>query len=232
MSFFLDLLFPPKCPFCSSVISGEPPICPECFKKLPFIKGRTCIKCGAPLGEFAHDLCYRCRTDKPHFERAFIPLIYKESVSSSIIRFKFYEHPSYAHALAFLIADKVIRTEEFKEGFSFITFVPQNKPSRRKRGFNQAKLIAKELSSILDLPLIDTLIRKDDSARQVTLNRSARKRNAQRSYLSKDISLSGTALLVDDVFTTGSTASYCAKLLKKMGCKKVYVTTCAMRVWE
>ncbi len=232
MSFFLDLLFPPRCPFCTSVVSEKTLICPECFEKLPFIKGRACLKCGAPIGEFAHDLCLRCKTDKPYFDRAFIPLIYKESASSSIIRFKFYEHPSYARALAFLMADKIIRSDEFKEGFSFITFVPQNKNSRRRRGYNQARLIAKELSSILDLPLLDTLIRKDDSVRQVTLDGRARKINAQKSYSPKDISLSGTALLVDDVFTTGATASYCARLLKKMGCKKVYVTTCAMRVWE
>ncbi len=229
MSVLIDALFPKRCPFCTQIVTAKLPICGECIKSIPYIKGKVCIKCGIPLGEFAYDLCRSCNSDKRGFERAFIPLLYKDNVRSAIVRLKYSHHPSYAPAFAFLLADKLIRTEEFDKGFDFITFVPQSKSSLIQRGYNQTELIAKHLSKLLDIPVKDTLIRINIGSRQVTLNALQRRENVKKCYFQKDIKLNGTALLVDDVFTTGSTSSYCSKLLKKMGCSKVYAAVCAIR---
>ncbi len=53
----LDLIFPPKCPFCGEILEHEMPVCTDCMEKLPFIEGKTCKKCGTALGEFSQDLC-------------------------------------------------------------------------------------------------------------------------------------------------------------------------------
>ena len=228
----LDLIFPPKCPFCGEILEHKMPVCAGCFEALPFIGEKACQKCGTALGEFSHDLCRVCRNTKRYFDKVLVPLEYSDDARASIVRFKHYSHPSYAHAFAFLIADKLMRTEEFVSGFDFITYVPQSPKSRRNRGYNQAYLLAKELSGMLSLPLVDALIRTDDGEVQKTLNARQRQENVKRCFFARDISLCGTALLIDDVFTTGSTASHCSHLLKKMGCKKVYVAVCAIRTLE
>ena len=125
-----------------------------------------------------------------------------------------------------------MQSEEFIKGFDFITYVPQSRKTRFKRGYNQSYLLAKHLSKILSLPVKDTLLRTNEGENQATLSARQRQENVKKCFFAKDISLSGTALLIDDVFTTGATASYCSKLLKNMGCKNVYVAVCAIRNLE
>lgn len=232
MKNLLDLIFPPKCPFCAEIPEHNIPVCSDCYGKLPFIEGKVCKKCGTALGEFSIDLCRVCNNNKRYFDRVFVPLAYLDDTRTSILRFKHYEHPSYARAFAFLIADKIMQSEEFARGFDFITYVPQNSKTRFKRGYNQSHLLAKHLSKMLSLPVKDTLYRVNTGENQASLNARQRQENVKKSFFKKDMSLSGTALLVDDVFTTGSTASHCSKLLKQMGCSKVYVAVCAIRTLD
>ena len=82
---------------------------------------------------------------------------------------------------------------------------------------------------ILSLPVKDTLYRIDGTPKQSTLSLAERRKNAKRSFFAKDIKLSGTALFIDDIYTTGSTMSHCASLLLKMGCSKVYIATVALK---
>ncbi len=228
----LDLIFPPKCPFCGEILEHKMPVCTDCMEKLPFIEGKTCKKCGTALGEFSQDLCRVCHNNKRYFDRVLVPLAYSDDTRASIVRFKHYSHPSYAYAFAFLLANKIMQSEEFIKGFDFITYVPQSPKTRFKRGYNQSYLLANQLSKLLSLPVKDTLIRTDEGENQATLNARQRQENVKKCLFAKDMKLNGTALLVDDVFTTGSTASHCSKLLKKMGCKNVYVTVCAIRTLE
>lgn len=232
MKNLLDLIFPPKCPFCTEILEHKMPVCTSCLEKLAFIEGKTCKKCGTSLGVFSNDLCRVCNNNKRYFDRVFAVLSYTDDARKSILRFKHHDHPSYAHAFAFLLADKILQSEEFIKGFDFITYVPQNSKTRFRRGYNQSYLLAKHLSKMLSLPVKDTLFRVNTGENQASLNARQRQENVKKSFFAKDISLSGTALLIDDVFTTGSTASHCSKLLKKMGCKNVYVAVCAIRTLD
>ncbi len=228
----LDIIFPPKCPFCGEILEHEMPVCSTCMGKLPFIEGKACKKCGTSLGEFSQDLCRVCHNNKRYFDRVFPALAYSDDARASIVRFKHYSHPSYAYAFAFLLANKILQSEEFIRGFDFITYVPQSRKTRFKRGYNQSYLLAKHLSKILSLPVKDTLLRTDAGENQATLSARKRQENVKKCFFTRDTELNGSALLVDDVFTTGATASYCSKLLKKMGCKNVYVAVCAIRNLE
>lgn len=227
----LNFFFPPKCAFCGGVLSGKARICEKCLADLPYTRSfKCCERCGIPLpGEFSYRLCRRCFPIKrPSAEHVFVPLIYTGAAKRAMVKFKYYRHPSYAEAFAALIAEKLLSYEK-PCSFDFITFVPQNKTTRFVRGYNQSELIARKLSAILSVPCEPCLLRKDDTVRNATLNAAQRHKNVRLSYFAADKKLCGTALLVDDVLTTGATAFYCASLLRKMGCKSVYCAAALIR---
>ena len=142
----LDALFPPKCPVCRELLENKVPFCADCMKKLPFtIEDEQCDICGRPLEEFSYHICPVCRSRKMYFEHSFTPLIYKDSAKDIAIALKT-SKPGYSKAFAYLLADKIITSPYFTK-FDYITFMPQNSRSKRNRGYNQAELIAKELSS-------------------------------------------------------------------------------------
>ena len=224
---FLNFLFPPKCPFCSNIIRKKAPVCDNCIKNLPFTPDKVCRICSRPLEEYSHIICPSCRKNRTYFEHAFIPLIYKDSAKDAILALKS-SHPYYAKGFSYLLADKIL-SSEFYTQFDYITYVPQNSVSKRKRGYNQAELIAKGLSKLLGVPCVSTLRRTNDGDTQHTLNAAKRRENVKKCYFKKDLSFSGTALLVDDIYTTGATANYCSKLLRQMGFEKVYLAICLIR---
>lgn len=223
----LDFLFPPKCPFCRDILTVKAPVCESCMRILPFTDESTCTVCSRPLEEFSHSICSACRRQKIYFEHSFVPLIYKDSARETAIALKA-GHPYFAKGLAYLLADKILTSHHYTE-FDCITFVPQSPCSKRNRGYNQAELIAKELSKLLNISCVSTLIRTDDGEQQHTLNASKRRENVKKCYFKKNVSGSGTVLLVDDIYTTGATANYCSKLLLQLGYKKVYCAIAMIR---
>ncbi|MBE7034326.1 MAG: ComF family protein [Ruminococcaceae bacterium] len=224
----LDIFFPPKCPFCKEVLENKIPVCPDCMKKLPFTQeDEQCSICGRPLEEFSYYTCASCRGQKMYFEHSFTPLIYKDIAKEGVIALKT-SHPYYAKAFAYLLADRML-SSEYYTSFDCITFVPQSSRSLKKRGYNQAKLIADELAKILKVPCIPTLIRTNDGKEQHTLSAAQRRENVKKCYFKTETVGKGTVLLVDDIYTTGATANYCSKLLKKMGFKKVYLAVALIR---
>lgn len=223
----LDFLFPPKCAFCREILTTKSPVCNECMKTLPFIEDDVCDICGRPIDEFSYNICANCRKDKRWFEHSFVPLVYKDSAKDSAVALKS-AHPYYAKAFAYLLADKILTSPHYVN-FDSITFVPQSSRSKRNRGYNQAELIAKELSRLLNIPCIPTLCRSNDGKQQHTLNAPERRANVKKCYFKTDAPGSGAILLVDDIYTTGSTANYCSKLLRQMGFSKVYLAVSMIR---
>ncbi len=223
----LDFFFPPKCAFCNEILTKKVPVCDCCMNTLPFIEEDACIYCGMPIDEFSHSICASCRKEKRWFEHSFVPLVYEGNAKKSAVALKA-SHPYYAKAFAYLLADKIL-TSPYYVNFDYITFIPQNSITRRKRGYNQAQLIAKELSKLLKIPCISTLYRSNDGKPQHTLNAAERRENVKKCYFKTDTTCSGTVLLVDDIYTTGSTANYCAKLLRQMGFDKVYLAVSMIR---
>lgn len=224
----LDIFYPPRCPVCRELLETKFPICPDCMKKLPFTtEDEQCKICGRPLGEFSYHICQSCRSRKMYFEHSFTPLIYKDVARDIAIALKTAK-PGYAKAFAYLLADKILSSQNYSK-FDCITFVPQNTRAKRSRGYNQSKLIAKELAKMLKIPCIPTLIRTNDGNPQHTLNAAQRRENVKKCYFKTDKSGEGTVLLVDDIYTTGATTNYCSRLLKEMGFDKVYLAIALIR---
>ncbi len=224
-----SILLPHKCAFCRDVIDYDNYkfICDDCMRNLPFTHGNRCVKCGIMIGDNAMPVCNTCRKQRHCFSASFTPLVYDGIVRRSILSMKFHEKESHCHAFAFLITNRIL-----EDGFphiDFITYVPLSHESFQKRGFNQSELIAKECGKILNIPVTECVSRIDGTPRQSTLSMSERRKNAKNAFKPKDRTFSGTALLIDDVYTTGSTMNTISSLLLKMGCDKVYIAAVAIR---
>ena len=226
---FFSFIYPHKCSFCHKGINYENNtfICDNCASSLPFIKGKKCIRCNKPIPPYSLDECYTCRNYKYSFLASYTPLLYKNSVRASLLGMKFYNKESFTRSYAYLICDYII-SQDYPL-FDFITYVPLSPSSYKKRGYNQSALIAKWCGEHLNTEVIPTLRRIDGTPKQSALSFRERRKNVRKSFFPTDKKLSGTALLIDDIYTTGATVDYCSSLLLKMGCEKVYIAAVALK---
>lgn len=219
----LQYIFPPRCAVCRRLLPAgtKREICPDCESGLPRIEDPRCGICGAPMGEFAMPWCAQCADGRP-FVKCFVPFRYEGGVRRAITNMKYYDRPGRSRFFAGEIAREL---GDFRP--DFITYVPQSSKTDRKRGYNQTQLIARELGRLLKIPVKSTLVHSPGGIHQVGLSRSRRRANARKLYRAGEGRLSGTALLVDDVTTTGATLDTCCKLLRDMGCEAVYAAAAA-----
>ncbi len=161
-------------------------------------------------------------TQQFSFDRIIAPFYYLEPVRGSIHRFKFRNSGGYAKAFAGYICES-LEGSHCAENADMITFVPLLKRDQKRRGYNQAQLIAKELSRLLDLP-VKPLIRKvRRTEKQHDLSAEQRKQNLAGAFEAEPCEdvRGKTIILCDDVVTTGSTLDETAKTLKSAGAKAV-----------
>ena len=208
----LDLLFPPKCPFCHKLLAAPTALfCDRCQKELPWASPAS-------------------RREKVEFtEGCASPLYYQDHVRESVHRYKFHGCTGYAHVYGLLMA-QAVRDTWPDVTFDAVTWVPLSSRRRRKRGYDQALLLAQVLSHTLSLPLVPTLEKtRHTPAQSGQTEERARRVNVMNAYAAlSDTDLGGkTLLLCDDVVTTGSTLGECARMLRMAGAEKVYAATLA-----
>ena len=206
----LDLLFPPKCPFCQRLLHDpRAPLCPNCQASLPWLTGRA--------GERRVDFTQVCWS----------PLAYQAQVREAVQRYKFAPAPAYGRPFGLLMAqcarDQGVEAE-------LVTWAPLSKKRRRKRGFDQGELLARTVGECLALPVLPLLEKSRHTVPQSSLpDGAARRANALGAYslLPGRRIEGGRVLLVDDVVTSGATLSECARLLCQGGAKQVLCLTLA-----
>lgn len=197
-----------------------------------------CILCKTFLSRNETDLCHSCRKNAPEFSRAksSIPFIahwtalwyYKEDVRQSIHRFKFGNRRNYASSYARLLALKLL--EVYPESFDVLTWVPVSGLRKLKRGYDQSALLAKAVGKELGIPATSVLKKIRHTPPQSQLKEASQRRaNILGAYKVKNrCEISGKRiLLLDDVVTTGATASECAKMLLSANAKEVYFAAIA-----
>lgn len=235
-NFALDTLFPISCLACGQ---ADIWLCQKCLEKINLLPFQVCPYC-EKIETFAGAICLRCKA-RLLKKDSLIPLdnlviatSYKHpSISRLVHTFKYNFVPDLGHPLAQLIAKAILNNHLPLP--DFIIPIPLHPRRTRWRGFNQAEILARNLSSDLSpgLPipvLTDAVIREKFTPPQMKIkNYAERKKNMQNSFaLSKSVSTNGLplknkrVLLIDDISTTGSTLSECAKVLKNAGAKKVY----------
>lgn len=205
----LDLLFPPKCPFCGALLEKGDLLCPDCQETLPWLTG--------PAGEKEVELTAGCLS----------PLAYRDKVPDAVHAFKFGGRSARGRAFGALIAQCL---RDRGATADLVTW-PSLSPKRlRERGYDQAGLLAKAVGEALGLPVIPTLKKPRDIPAQSGLEDAGERRaNVLGAYvLLPGAEVAGkTVLLIDDVVTTGSTLSECAKVLRLAGAEKVLCATLA-----
>lgn len=218
----LDFLYPPRCPVCDTAVLPQRRICAECVKKLRRANGAVCFKCGKPLANGRQEFCADCEKKPRRFTRGRALWIYEKEVKSSVYRFKYQNKREYGAAYAEEIA-KWDGAWIKGKGIQAIVPVPLHKNRQKKRGYNQAEILAKELGRILDIPVrTDILRRERDTRPQKTLNDAQRKQNLRHAFRAKEGAVPGRVLLVDDIYTTGSTMNAAAGALLDAGAGQVY----------
>lgn len=207
----LDLVFPPKCPFCGRVLEDpRASVCPVCVPELPWLEGEA-VKQGV---EFAGG--------------CFSPLAYRGTVPEAVRRYKFGRVRALGRPFAGLMARCLDGC--LNERPDLICWAPLSKRRLRERGFDQAELLAREVGRRLSVPVRPVLCKPRHTAPQSGLeDMSARRANAQGAYaLLPGAEVTGRrVVLVDDVITSGSTLSECAALLRQGGAETVYCLTLA-----
>ena len=233
VSGFTDILFPPECPACGTVlIAGEGHrFCPECLSTINFIVPPLCTFCGLPFtgsGGVNH-LCEDCILSKPPFSMARAMGKYEETLLEIIHLFKYHGKVSVGEALGRIMA-KTRYDSLAIETYSLIIPVPLHPKKLRERGFNQSLVLAKQISKMFSISLdFITLRRVLHTESQVNLSRQERVANVRRAFAVTDRNgIEGKKiLLIDDVYTTGSTAKECSEILMKNGAEEVAVLTLA-----
>ena len=207
LSALLDLIFPAKCPFCGRVLD-RPGICDTCRGELPWTEGADALRRG-PGG-------FLCSA----------PLWYQGLAREGLHRFKFRGMSSAAAPLGELIAG--CAAEHFSGAFDTVTWVPVSPRRLRQRGYDQARLLAEEAARVLEVPALPLLSKTRDTPPQSGLEEAGQRRaNVLGVYRAPDAAAGLRVLLADDVVTTGSTLSECARTLLTAGAAEVVCVTLA-----
>ena len=174
-------------------------------------------------------VCAACRAHPPDFDLARSLFIYEDPLREAIHGLKFRGRRAAAGPLGSLLAD--LAPPEVTAGAGAVVPVPLHPGRMATRGFNQAELLARPLAARLGvLCLPRALCRLHQESPQVELDADARRRNVAHAFAPGHPAVAGTVLLVDDVFSTGSTAGACARELKGSGASRVVVLTLARAV--
>jgi len=226
MKFFSDLfnlVFPQICLSCHSRLQPEEIyLCRECEKSLEYLEGEICPKCGEPLSD---ESSHRCDFS---FDAARSVFKFNPILKNLIHHFKYNEMTKVGKLLGNFAAE-FLRKENFTEA-EIVTPVPLHTVKKRIRGYNQSEFLTRQIAENMKWQHLPHLIqRKRFTETQTKLSRHQRKKNVAGAFVvnPKFEVKNRLILLVDDVFTTGSTVDSISKVLKEAGAKKIFVLTIA-----
>lgn len=218
-----DLLFPRRCPVCDRPVKPAGAlICAACTPKLKYVGEPVCFKCGKAVREAQQEYCFDCAHKKHEYDRG-ISLYQYAGIRKTVYRFKYGGRQEYADFLGEEMARRL--------GWQILAWkpdalipVPLHPKRLRKRGYNQAQLLAEKTGQLLEIPVFsDWLLRVKNTAPQKLLDGRARQNNLKRAFKigRNDVKLK-TIVIIDDIYTTGSTVDEIAITCRQYGVEKVY----------
>lgn len=240
-----DLLYPPRCPICDEVldrawrnvpakktssrvlarisVSSGGRCCPSCAAVLPRIGETRCLKCGKPVEDESREYCGDCRTQRHFFDRGVAAFTYTEAMRHCVYRMKAENRRDY---IPFCAEEMTKAVERFLPRWrpEIIVPVPMHPRKRRRRGYNQSELLARELGRRTGIPVESGLLYCTRIVRsQKELGRQERMRNLRDSFAAREpFPPVSRVLLADDVYTTGSTMDEISRVLRKHGVREIY----------
>ncbi len=217
----MQQILPRKCPLCGKIISANERICGNCDDTLVAVRTPICRVCGREMFQCICDYEDFC------FDRTVSPFVYTRAARNGVKRLKYKNSTETAEFFGRRMA-LVVQQEYKRFDIDMVTGVPMHASDLRDKGYNHAALLGRSVAKTLGLRYSSNILCKQRTNRkQHTLNRADRKENVEGAYrVSRPEYVAGmTILLCDDVSTTGSTLSECARILKEAGAKCVLCVT-------
>lgn len=225
----LDFIYPVRCPICTEIVIPKGNmICSSCRDTLPYVVEPKCMKCGKPMELMEKEYCSDCERKSYHYDKGYALWFYNEDLKRSIALFKYHSKKEYAK----FYIQEVVRCygDKLKKlAPDIIVPVPIHRSKHLERGYNQADILAQGIGKQLGIPVLsDFIIRNRKTLPQKKLNDIERLRNLSEAFelnekvavcYNKDIN---KVLLIDDIYTTGSTIEACTNVLKAYGVREVY----------
>ncbi len=208
--FLLELFYPSRCAFCGKLVKSGEGMCRDCGGKLPYTGAVNAVQYF------------------PGVSRCVSPLYYEGAVREALLRYKFGGAASYSRVFGKIMAKCI---DEMQFSCDIITWVPLSGARLRKRGYNQAQLLAECTAEALSLPCVPMLVKlRNNPAQSGIDDYKQRHRNVAGVYAVREPLPAGKhILLVDDIVTTGATLSEAASVLGKAGAAEVTALTAARR---
>jgi ComF family protein len=228
---FVSLFYPATCAGCGIDIRPDQRICGRCDAQLIKIVPPFCSKCSEPFSGSTENPfdCANCGRRKLYFDVAVSAFRSRGIVRRIILEFKYGQQAHLRHVVADWLFAAMHDQRVRQRHYDLVVPVPLHPAKERERGFNQAALLAELLAGKLSIPCRSVLRRLRYTTTQTAFDRAERMRNLRGAFrLRRSANMRGCrVLLVDDVLTTGSTLSECARVLKRAGAKSVCAITAA-----
>lgn len=218
-----DVFYPPRCPGCDDILLPGKEICEQCECRIQNVREPVCKRCGKPMQDERREYCTDCMNKTHQYRQGKAVFVYQGNIRQSMYRFKYSNKREYAvfyaKTAARLHGDWVRRNK-----IEVLIPVPMYRGKQRQRGYNQAEVFARELGKELGI-MVDTgcVKRVRNTIPQKELNDKERRHNLKNAFqLKANIVEYNQILLIDDIYTTGSTVDAVAEVLLSGGAKNVY----------
>jgi ComF family protein len=214
----LDFALPPRCPGCGEVIEDVGAFCPPCWSKIEWLGSSGCERCGLPLAGTEIDTCGKCLAEPPKLDRIRAAVAYDDLPRSIALKLKYGRKVALARTMARYMAP--LRGDWPED--AVVAPVPLHRWRLWGRGFNQSALVARELAQAWGLRADVAALRRVKRTRPLKGLNHVQRRKAVSGAFEAAADVKGrTVILVDDVFTSGSTAEACARALRRGGAERV-----------
>jgi ComF family protein len=219
-----DILIPRICFVCDEKISGGY-LCQKCLGKIEFLYPPLCPFCCTRLNNKKEKICARCAKITVSYEKLICVTKYKSPVIELIHLFKYKNYDFLVELFASLMIKHLTRIGFEPYGYDIVTAVPLHKTKLRDRGYNQAGLLAQYLANYFKIPFKDDIIYATrESLSQTKLDNKSRRNNIKGIFSVQEKLDNKKVMLLDDIFTTGSTVKECASALQGKGALVTIIT--------
>lgn len=225
---FLNILYPRSCPICHRILKDQKSlICRECAVDLKPYSGPRCMKCGRPV-KAEQEYCSECAGISRSFTQGRGIYLYDDRMRASLVKYKYYGRREYGDFYAAAMcryAEKELRL--WKP--DLILPVPLHPAKQRQRGFNQAEYLADRIGDHFGIPVTAGILKKIRRTRsQKKLDAAERRRNLQGAFGTEDDLEGLDILIIDDVYTTGSTVDAASAALLEAGAERTFFLAICM----
>lgn len=225
----MDILYPRRCAICGEIVSTRGALaCPDCKDKLTKINEPRCKKCSKPIESEEKEYCHDCEKKHFHYIKGFSIWVYDSNMKKSISDFKFHGRREYGDFYVHEVINRY-KNEILNIKPDALIPIPIHRTKKVQRGYNQAEILAKGIGKELGIPVLaNLLIRDKKTLPQKQLNDKERLKNLEKAFsFSNEVgetnrNILRKVILVDDIYTTGSTIEACTNILLCNKIEEVY----------